>query len=209
MSRQVAIFGAGGHGREALEVLLAMGVEVVGFVSEAESDHGRKIGLHVVHGSWDWLERFAGSADAEVLCAFGDPTLRKRIATRCHELGLRAAIAIHPSAVVSPRAKIGEGCLVMAKAVVGPDVTLGKHVHINVQASVSHDCDLADFATLSPGCHIPGGVKLGEGAELGTGACAIPKVTIGEWARVGAGACVCDDIAPRTTAVGVPARPTS
>jgi acetyltransferase-like isoleucine patch superfamily enzyme len=53
------------------------------------------------------------------------------------------------------------------------------------------------------------GVTIGEGAWVGAGVKIIDGVTIGEGAVIGAGAVVNQDVAPRTVAVGVPARAVS
>ncbi len=53
------------------------------------------------------------------------------------------------------------------------------------------------------------GTKLGENVRIGTGARVLGAVMIGDGARIGANAVVLDDVPPRTTVVGIPARPAS
>jgi serine O-acetyltransferase len=53
------------------------------------------------------------------------------------------------------------------------------------------------------------GPKILNGVHIGTGAKVIGPVTVGKGARIGANAVVVDDVAPHTTVVGVPARPSS
>ncbi|MCX6651396.1 MAG: DapH/DapD/GlmU-related protein [Methanomassiliicoccales archaeon] len=47
-----------------------------------------------------------------------------------------------------------------------------------------------------------------KGASIGAGAIIVCGVTIGEGSTIGAGAVVTKDVAPGTTVVGNPARPT-
>jgi len=51
------------------------------------------------------------------------------------------------------------------------------------------------------------GPTLADGVNIGTGAKVLGAITLGEGCMVGANAVVVDDVAPRTTVVGIPARP--
>jgi serine O-acetyltransferase len=48
---------------------------------------------------------------------------------------------------------------------------------------------------------------LGKGVNIGAGAKILGAVTIGDSANIGANAVVCNDVAAKTTVVGIPARP--
>ena len=65
------------------------------------------------------------------------------------------ADAVHPTAVVDPRARIHPGVTVGAYSMVGPDVTIGADVEIG------HHCVLEGRVELGPG------VKVGHGSILG------------------------------------------
>ncbi len=91
---------------------------------------------------------------------------------------------IHPSAVVSDSAKIGEGTIVMAGVVIQADAVIGRHCIINSCASVDHDCVLGDYVHIAPGAHLCGTVRVGEGAMVGTGVCIAQNTDIPEWKLV-------------------------
>ena len=69
-----------------------------------------------------------------VIVSIGVNSVRKKIVGR---LSGPFGVAIHPSAVVSPSAKIGEGTVIMAGAVVNADAVIGRHCIINTGASVA------------------------------------------------------------------------
>jgi len=77
---------------------------------------------------------------------------------------------------------------------------------INRGASVGHHVTLANFVSLGPSAVLGGNTAVDVGAMIGAGAVVLPKVRIGAEAVVGAGAVVVDDVPPRTTVVGNPAR---
>ena len=203
------IVGAGGHGREVLDVVEAMNqresaFEVLGFLDDT-SDGGDVLarrGVGVVGTVAD-----LASTRADYLVAIGSPEVRRRVDSIATQWGLRAAIVVHPSATIGSDIVLGPGAVVTAGVRLTTNVRLGRHVHLNVNATVSHDCRIDDYVTLNPGARACGNVTLREGVTLGAGATVIPGRTVGAWTVVGAGAVVVHDLPARVTAVGVPARP--
>ena len=118
----------------------------------------------------------------------------------------RYATAVHPSALISPRAVIGEGTVVMHGAVVQSCARVGKHCIVNTGASVDHDCQLSDYVHIAPHATLSGNVQVGEGSRVGVGAVVKQGIRIGAWCTIGAGAVVVRDVPDGATVVGVPAR---
>lgn len=205
---KLAIVGAGGHGREVLDIVEALrretpGVEFVGFVADGVPDESlvTRRGATVL-GGVDVLE----SLDVAYTIGIGDGGARRGIDQRLRSWGRTAITIVHPLASLGSDIEMGDGVQLAAGARVTTNVRLGRHVHLNVNAVVSHDCVVGDYSTLSPGVHLNGNVTIGENVFLGTGAIVTPGVAVGDNARIGAGAVVLDDVPPGTTAVGVPAR---
>jgi sugar O-acyltransferase (sialic acid O-acetyltransferase NeuD family) len=209
------IIGAGGHGREVLDVVEAINdvtprFDVVGVIAD-HADHEllARRGATCL-GSLDQLvdgRLPVVPSSAVVVVAVGDPASRLTLARRSAAAGFEAAPAlVHPAATVGADVRLGDGVVLAAGAHVTTNVTIGRHVQVNVAAVVSHDSVIGDHATLSPGVLVNGSVTLGEGAFLGTGAIVTPGRTIGPWAVIGAGAVVVHDVPKGVTASGVPAR---
>ncbi|AWU93488.1 acyl-ACP--UDP-N-acetylglucosamine O-acyltransferase [Azospirillum ramasamyi] len=83
-------------------------------------------------------------------------------------------VSIHPSAIVDPAAKLGEGVNIGPFCVVGPDVTLGdgvrlvSHVAVDGRTSIGADTVIYPFASIG---HRPQDLKFhGEASELVIGA---------------------------------------
>lgn len=137
------------------------------------------------------------------IIAIGNPIHRKKIA---NQLKSNFVMTIHPSAVVSKHAKIGESCQVFATAVINAAATIGKHCIINTGAIIEHDCVLEDFVHVAPNATLGGGVRVGESSHIGMGASILQNITIGKNVTIGAGAVVTKDIPDNCTAVGIPAK---
>jgi sugar O-acyltransferase (sialic acid O-acetyltransferase NeuD family) len=212
---RLVIVGAGGHGRETLDVVDALNrieprYDVLGMVAD-RADAARLGRLGVRHlGSVDDLAegRLGELAEpVELVLAIGDPTSRRLVAGQLEgTTHTYAAALVHPLASIGADVELGRGVMVAAGARITTNVRVGEHVQVNVNAVVSHDCTVADFATLSPGVLVNGSVSIGVAAFLGTGSVVTPGRSIGDDAVVAAGAVVVRDVPAGVTAVGVPAR---
>jgi sugar O-acyltransferase (sialic acid O-acetyltransferase NeuD family) len=205
LTAPIAIYGAGGLGRELLQVLRDMGTPCAGFVVDPRFPAPDSVHGVAVRRSAD---AFAVDPSVRFVVALGDPAARARVAAELEELvGPRFATMIHPRAWIGGNVSIGEGSMVFGLTSVTADARLGRHVLVNPGTTIAHDCQLADFATLGPSCALAGGVIVEEGAELGVGVRVAPRVRIGRRAVVGAGAVCIGPVPPEITVVGIPARP--
>ena len=197
----LVLVGAGGVGREALDVAIAAGETVVAFVDDARA--GSEIrGLPVVEPS----DLDPAWRHDRYLVAIADPAARARLAELFDAAGLTAATLIHPRAIVAPETTVAAGVLVMGGAHISSSVTVEEHAQVHYNATVGHDTRLERFTAVFPGANVAGTVVVGEGATIGSGAIVLQGRRIGAGATVGAGAVVTADVAPGAVVVGVPAR---
>jgi sugar O-acyltransferase (sialic acid O-acetyltransferase NeuD family) len=112
---------------------------------------------------------------------------------------------IHPTAYVSPNAKIGQGVYIGARSVIAPGAVLKDYVFVNRGVTVGHDTIIHDYVRLQPGSNIGGHVVILANAMIGMGANVIEELIIGKGAVVAAGAAVIGDVKEKTLVAGVPA----
>jgi len=143
--------------------------------------------------------------DEELIISVGLNHIRKKIVEKLPE-NIRYGKAIHPSAIISEYAFLGEGTVVMQGAVIQSGVSIGNHCIINTAASVDHDCIIDDYVHISPNATLCGAVSMGEGSQIGAGAVVIPGIKIGKWSLVAAGAVVVKDVPDHVLVLGNPAR---
>jgi sugar O-acyltransferase (sialic acid O-acetyltransferase NeuD family) len=196
---ELALVGAGGVGREALDAVMAGGNAVSCFIDERLA--GQEVrGLPVV---------LPGDANAahRFLVAIADPSARSRLAEGLLERGHLLTQVLHPRATVAPECVLGTGLLVLAGAYVSSSVTMGRQCQIHYNATVGHDCHFGERVTIYPGANVAGSVVLGDDVTVGSGAVVLQGLRVGARAFVGAGAVVTHDVASDTVVVGSPARP--
>lgn len=131
---------------------------------------------------------------------------RRRLYEQVRQAGFEIAGAVHPQAIISPTAKIGDGPTIMAGAVINPDASVGDNVIINTGAIIEHDCMIGNHVHVATGARLAGSIKIGDGAHIGIGATIREGIRIGRGSVVGAGAVVVRDVPDEVLVVGVPAK---
>jgi sugar O-acyltransferase (sialic acid O-acetyltransferase NeuD family) len=208
--KQVVIIGAGGFGREVLDIIDACNLaqktyEPLGFVVDPQfGKPGTFVNEKPILGGFDWLAEHVD--DTYVVCAVGPSHQRYQLIERAKRLDCRFISLIHPSAILTRWVSMGEGVIITAGCILTNQIEIGNHVHINLDCTIGHNADLGDFVTLAPGVHVSGNVIMETGCYIGTGANIIEKLQIGEWSTVGAGSVVIRNIPANSTAVGIPAK---
>ena len=205
---QVLILGAGGHAQVVSDIFLrayeaGAHAQPIGFLDDDVRLTGTVLmGLPVL-GPIAQLDKFDHDA---VIVAIGNNHTRTRIFAMLRAQGTQIVNAIHPSAVLAPDVRLGEGVMICAGVVVNTGTSIGDNVILNTVCSVDHHNHISPHAHVAPGTHLGGNVHIGEGALVGLSAAVLPGCSVGNWAIVGAGSVVINDVPPFTTAVGVPAR---
>jgi len=215
MTERVVIIGAGGFGREVLDVIEAINLDqaalgaarydVLGFLADPAPDLGLLSAYGVPYlGSVTDLEGLP--EDVGYVIAIGSPDVRRKIDEYGQSLGRSSPVLVHPSATMGRQVELGPGTVICSHASLTNHITLGRHVHVNLNCTVGHDATLSDYVTLSPLVAISGNVSAEPGAFFGTGCKVNPGLSVGAMAVVGTGAAVIRDVAAGTTVVGVPAK---
>lgn len=205
--RRILVVGAGGFGREVLhwarEAWPDEAGRIAGFLSADADILGGRFTMPPVLGAPDTFVPAPGDG---FLLAIGIPGVRRRVAERLLARGAMFLTLVHPTAVVTPTARIGSGSIVCPHAVVSDAARLGRFTLVNYHASLAHDAGAGDFAVLSPYATLGGGATVAEEVFLGLHASVGPAVAIGPRSKVAANSCALSDAPADSLVHGVPGR---
>lgn len=214
MSTPLVVIGAGGFGREVLDVVDAVNrtapVPVFNLLGVVDSNPTvenvtrlSKRGIPILGSETAWL---ASGRRAEYLIGVGNPQIRQRIDEAFLAAGQVAASIVHPGSSVGSEVRIGEGVIICGGVQVSTNVSLGRHVHLNPNSTVGHDSVLESYVSVNPSATISGEVTVGMRSLIGAGAVVLQGLAIGSDSVVGASACVVRDVDNEQVVKGVPAR---
>ncbi len=202
------IAGTGPEAQIALDIANALDVVVYGFITKTAEETNLEINDLLILGE-------VGSKDVEVLLQ--DENTRLVIATREASTRIEWVEAlssknaemitlVHPSSVVSPFARLGQGCLIGPLSSIMSGASIGSYSLILNGVGIAPEVEIGEHVTIEQGAQLGKGVIVGDESFIGAGAIIQPGVEIGREAMVGAGAVVMKDVAEGATVFGNPAR---
>ena len=186
-----AIFGFGGHAREAA---VQMGDNFEFFVDDAfSSPDTRPI------SSFDPNE-------FELMIAIADCKSRESIVQKLPK-ETRYFSFVHPTALIMDRdIKIGEGSFIGAYSILTTRIEIGRHAILNRGNHIGHDSNIGDFFSMMPGAIVSGNATIGNRVYMGTNSTVIEKKSIVDDVILGANSVAVKNIETRGTYVGVPSK---
>ncbi len=212
LKKKIAIYGAGGLGREVaggIERINQAGTdswEFIGFY-----DDRLEIGSQVSHygtvlGGMDDLNRV--NEPLALAIAVGTPETRKKILERISNPNISFPNLIAPSFRVldSKTFKIGKGNIIQDSCSVTCDVTVGDYNVLNGSNVLGHDVRVGSFNVLMPGVRLSGEVSVGDGNLFGVDSVILQRIKVGDGITLGAGSVLMTKPKDGFTYIGVPAK---
>jgi sugar O-acyltransferase (sialic acid O-acetyltransferase NeuD family) len=206
--KKIAIFGAGGFGREVAFLIKDINKknyqwEIIGFFDNAKK--GEIVNDYKVFGGLEELNKI--KEELYLVIAIGTSISKKNVVEKIKNPLVKFPILIHPSVIISDRVEIGEGSIICAGNIITTNIRIGKHVIINLDCTIGHDAIINDYCSLMPSVNVSGETEIGECSFLGTGSLIINQRKVGKNVIIGAGSSVIKDIPDDCTAIGSPAKP--
>lgn len=162
MNKKVIVIGAGGHAKVIGEIIESNNDTLIGFLDDKQE------GKNIIGKISDISKLHEEDKEIEFIIAIGNNEIRNKIYADNPKLNYYKAI--HPSAIISKSATIGEGTAIMANVVLNTNSSIGNNCIINTSSVVEHDCIVEDGAHISYCVTLGAGSKIGKEAYIDIGA---------------------------------------
>lgn len=203
----IALIGGGGHCVSVIDAIEEAGAFEIDGVVDLPDRVGTTLSGYPIR--WSDAD-LGGLCDTHRFCVtighVKSAERRRAVFTAVRSSGGAFVVVRSPHAVVSARAKLGDGTVVLHGAVVNAGATIGENCIVNSRALVEHDARVGAHVHISTGAAVNGDCVVEEGAMVGSMAVLRHGISVGAGAIVGAGAVVVRDVPPGATVVGNPAR---
>ena len=209
--KDIAIFGAGGLGRETALLINQINKtggdwNFVGFF-----DDGKEKGLQISHfgkvnGGINEINTW--STELALVLAIGNPKSVKGVRERINNSNIYFPNIIAPTATISdPESfSIGEGNIIGVGTWISTNVKIGSFNLFNGDVVMGHDVTIGNFNTIMPDIRISGEVSIGDGNLIGVGSIILQQIKIGNGVHLGAGAVLMTKPKDNCTYLGNPAK---
>lgn len=206
--QDVAIYGAGGFGRETLLLLAQINQVAPTWRLMGFFDDGYKKGQSVegapVLGGIEEINRY--EKPLSIVVAIAEPLARMKLVSAIDNPLLEFPVIAHPQASLGSESNwFGRGSIITAGCILTTGIVMGEFTIINLASTIGHDARIGSFCSIMPGCSLSGNITLGEATMMGTGAKVLQNISIGSRCKIGAGAVVIKNFGNGLTIVGVPA----
>ena len=176
--QKLLLVGAGGFGRVVLEHARAL-YDCV-FLDDGDA---KVVDDVPVIGTTDDMEKLFGEYKL-LLVTIGNNTLRERLYRRAAEIGYTFPNIIHPSAYVSPHAKIGNGCVILNNAVIQNNARCGDGCIFNPGVELHHDSTIGNYCLIYTNSVVRSLTSVGDRVWIGSNATVSTSAVVPDNGRV-------------------------
>lgn len=205
----LAIYGAGGLGREVYELACSINRskvrwEKIFFIDDSDQVEDLR---DVPILKFEAFQKKNTKEDIEVCIAIGEPAIREKVFTKLVLNNIKLATLIHPAVFIPSSTKIGLGTIICNYVSITCDIDISENVYIHPMACIGHDALIGKSSIISSFVDIAGNCKIGCKAFLGINVILKQGISIGDNTIVGMGSVVHRDLPSSVIALGNPARP--
>lgn len=212
--KDIAIFGAGGFGREVACLIKRINEKeptwnFIGFFDDNEALKGQPIS-HFGYCIGGTETLIAWERPLAIVMAIGNSIVVKKIVEKITNPNIEFPNLIHPDFLISdPETfSIGRGNIIQGRCTATCNVSIGDFNIFNGSVVMGHDVHIGNYNTFMPAVRVSGEVKIGEFNLFGVGSIILQQIKIGNKIRLGAGSVLMTKPKEGFLYLGVPAKKT-
>ncbi|WP_289006642.1 transferase [Parabacteroides sp.] len=207
MNKEIYILGVGRNTIVTIDLAECCGYRVAGLYHYLSDRMGEQYFDHTIIGCNDELFEMDLS-NMQFAISVGDNDIRAYLYNAIVERGGKVVTLIHPTAIVSKYATIGDGVCIHALSVVSPDVVIGNDCVISHNNLVTHGVRMENHCFMASNVILGANTVVDDFSFIGSGATIISTKVgrLGKHSYVGAGAVVTKPVGDGCVVVGNPAK---
>lgn len=208
--KDIAIYGAGGFGREVACLLKRINSEsdgdwnLIGFFDDgatvgSKNEYGEVLGDINILNSWP--------VPLSIVFAIGSPKAVSTLHSKITNPKIDFPNIVAPDTLFLDKesVKMGIGNVFCSRCLVSCNVEIGNFNTFNGYITIGHDAVIGNYNSIMPAVKISGGVHIGERNFIGVNSVILQYKSIGNDTTVGAGAIVLRNTKDGNTYIGNPA----
>ena len=179
--KEIAIFGAGGFGKEIAAILLKINERVptwnlVGFFDDGVEEGTLISRYGNVLGGFEKLNQW--SSPLSVVLAIGNPQVLELLVSKITNTNINFPNIIHPEVFFADREtlKMGKGNVVVRACSFSVDVMVGDFNQFNSISALAHDVKVGSFNVFMPLSRISGEVEIGDQNFFGISSIVLQRI---------------------------------
>lgn len=207
--KDIAIYGAGGFGREIACLINNINEvspiwNIVGFFDDVK-EIGTKNEYGTILGGIEEINQWAKSLS--VVIAIGSPNVVEKVVTRIENSNIDFPNIISPDIVFLDRenASLGKGNIICTGCLISCNVHIGDFNIFNGYITIGHDVRIENYNSLMPAVRISGNVNIGNLNFFGVSSIVLQENTIGNNTSIGANSVIIKKTKDGFTYIGNPA----
>lgn len=211
--KDIAIFGAGGFGREIACLINRINLNqkdrekwnLIGFFDDASNLKGSHNEYGEVLGGMDLLNLW--KKPLSVVIAIGNPTILELLVGKIGNELIDFPNLIDPDVdfMDYTNVRMGVGNVFCTRCTISTNVTIGNFNLFNVGTGVGHDAIIGNYNVAMPNVNISGGVEIGNTNLLGVKSTILQYLKVGDNVKLGAGSLLMRNAKSANLYFGVPA----
>jgi sugar O-acyltransferase (sialic acid O-acetyltransferase NeuD family) len=203
MKKILAVYGAGGIGREILVIAQEQNIWgkivfiddlILGSINDCE-----------IYSFNDFIKEFTDWS-IEIVISVGEPNQRNAILSKIKKFNLILINLFFINFKFPVYSNFGTGNIINYGTLMLTDITIGNNCYINKNVVLGHDVKIGDNVVISPSVSIGGGTIVADEVFIGSGAILRDHISIGKGAVIGMGSVVISSIPEFAVVVGNPAK---
>lgn len=204
----IYILGIGANSSVYMDLIEDCGHRIAGLYHYNATRTGESFSDAKIDGCFEDLLNRSSLRGMNFALSMGDISVRKELYERIIAKGGNVPTLIHPTAIISKRATLGNGVIILPRSIIQADVSIGNNTVITINTTIAHTSRIGHHCMISGHCIVGAYIQVCDSVQIGQGSILVSAKAkmVGENSILGAGSVLREDMKPHAMYIGNPAQ---